>query len=122
MLAQVLGLVLIRWRIGPVARSAQPALVVDPGTSAARLRAHGELLRLCEATLESARGGAIALESGPVNLGPGFAQGPLPELELSLAVRPTATDHLHEVTVQARCIVNGAPVLRTLQTMIWSAR
>lgn len=40
----VVCVLLVRWRMGPVARSSAVALVVDPGTSAARYRAQAEEL------------------------------------------------------------------------------
>lgn len=94
--------------------TAQPRVVT-------RLAGEQAALRVLEATLESARAGAVPLASGPVALPPG-REGDPADLSVSLEVEPGELPGLHRVAAEARFTVRGQSVVRRIETMMWRPR
>ncbi len=88
-------------------------------STATRLRTQEELIRHLEATVESARAGAVPLQSGPVTPCPGIACVTLDDLRLSLDVEQQDLPGLWRVTVYARCSLAEQPLHRQVTTLVW---
>jgi type II secretory pathway pseudopilin PulG len=95
------------------------SLLASHPRAAARLEAQTEVLRVLEATLESARAGAIPLVSGTVRPTPIRTRK---AMTVVLRVREVGPPGLFEVTASARCPVHGTEVQRHLSTMMWRPR
>ena len=72
-----------------------------------------------EAILESVRGGALPLQSGPVQLDLQTETPFITYIRSSLEVHPTARTGLYRVAARAGCTLRGEEVQVTLDTMVW---
>lgn len=87
--------------------------------SSERLQLQVELLRHCEATIESVRSGALPLTLGFVSLDPISTNIRDTQLNIDVVCRTTSTQDLYAIEVQTRCSVRGQPLQRSLETLLW---
>ena len=95
------------------------SLLTTQARVAERVEVRQVLTRTSEAILESVRGGALPLQSGPVQLDLQTETPFITYIRSSLEVHPTARTGLYRVAARAGCTLRGEEVQVTLDTMVW---
>lgn len=86
--------------------------------AAHRLVARAELVRAAETLLESARGGAVPMLTGELDLGDLEPQSKL-DIRTTLSVTPRSTPGLYELRAEAQAEVRGEEMEVVITTQVW---
>jgi type II secretory pathway pseudopilin PulG len=86
--------------------------------SARRLQARADLVSAAETLLESARGGAVPMITGALDLEQMETQSSV-EIDTRLEVTPLSIPGLYELRVEARATVRAEEMVVVVATQVW---
>jgi type II secretory pathway pseudopilin PulG len=86
--------------------------------SARRLQARADLVRSAETLLESARGGALPMLTGELELEPMETRSSV-EIDTRLEVTPLSVPGLYELRAEARATVRSEEMVVVIATQVW---